>query len=154
MSVTVAPLGLEGLPDTVLIRILELLQLQRDIYHMCLVNRRINAVADPVLYKSISFAQPKHHVAFSASLIARPRRGSLIQNVRLEYPSEELSDVLHMMDSSAPIDNFSHALAAMSNLESLVLSVPETLCKGIGVLLNDPFALACLKSCELLKNII
>lgn len=74
----------------------------------------------------------------------------MIQNVRLEYPSEELSDVLHLMDGPSRTDNFSHALAAMSNLESLVLSVPETLCKGIGVLLNDPFALACLKSCEFL----
>jgi len=145
--------GLEGLPDTVLVRILDCLQTQRDVYHMCLVSRRINTVADPVLYKSISFAQPKHHVAFSASLITRPRRGSLIQNVRLEYPSEELSDVLHSIDSPSRIDNFSHALAAMSNLESLVLSVPETLCKGIGVLLNDPFALACLRTCEFFNQI-
>ena len=43
------PRGLEGLPDAVLIRILEYLQSQRDVYHMCLVSRRINTVADPVL---------------------------------------------------------------------------------------------------------
>jgi len=142
---------LDGLPDEVLIRILDYVANQRDLYHMCLVNRQINTVADPVLYKSISFAQPRHHVAFSASLMARPRRGSLIQNVRLEYPSEELSDIMHLMDTPSKMDNFSHALAAMSNLESLVLSVPEKLCRGIGVLLNDPFALACLTSCEFIR---
>ncbi|KAH8601907.1 hypothetical protein B0O99DRAFT_202902 [Bisporella sp. PMI_857] len=148
MSIAAASPVLGSIPENILLQIIEYLG-QRDIYHLCLVNRSINTVADPVLYKSISFAQPKHHVAFSASLIARPRRGSLIQNVRLEYPSEELEEVLHLTDHSSRIDNFSHALAAMSNLESLILSVPEKLCHGIGILLNDPFALACLKACTL-----
>jgi len=46
------------------------------------------------------------------------------------------------------IDDFSYAISTMSNLENLVISVPESLCRGIGTLFNGPFDLASLKSCE------
>jgi hypothetical protein len=148
MSVT-SPCGLLDLPDEIIAQILAHLPNLRDLCTTCLVNRKIHAVADPVLYKSIRFDEPKHHLTFSESLVARPRRGSLIQNVRLEYPSSELSEIMRLKDSSSRIDNFSHAISAMSNLESLVISVPESLCHGIGTLFNGPFDLACLKTCKL-----
>jgi hypothetical protein len=138
---------LGGLPEELLRQILRLLPL-RDVCSLCLLNRRMNSVADPVLYKSISFDQPKHHLKFSQSLLARPRRGSVILDVRLDYPSSELSDLMHLKDGSYRIDGFSHAISTMSNLESLVVSVPESLCHGIGTLFNGPFDLACLKHCE------
>jgi hypothetical protein len=136
-----------GLPDELLVQIFRLLPSLRDLYALCLVSRRINSVADPVLYKSILFDQPKHHLTFSESLVARPRRGSVIQNVRLDYPSSELSDIMNL-NSGYRIDGFSHAISTMSNLENLIVSVPESLCHGIGTLFNGPFDLACLKSCE------
>ncbi|RFU29576.1 hypothetical protein B7463_g6760, partial [Scytalidium lignicola] len=37
----------------------------------------------------------------------------------------------------------------MSNLENLVVSVPESLGRGIGTLFNGPFDLACLRTCSL-----
>jgi hypothetical protein len=144
------PRTLGDLPDELLIQTFSLLTAQRDLASLCLVSRRINTVADPVLYKSISWNEPKHHLTFSESLIARPRRGSLIQDVVLEYPSSELSDVMRLSLSDSPhrIDRFSHTISTMSNLERLVVSVPESLCHGIGVLFNSPFDLACLKSCK------
>lgn len=148
MKAVGSPLGLGDLPDELLIQILKFLPAQRDICAMCLVSRRINAVADPCLYKSISFDQPRHHLTFSTSLKSRPRRGSLIQNVRLEYPSSELSDIMYLKESSNRIDNFSYAVSTMSNLENLVISVPESLCRGIGTLFSSPFDLACLRSCR------
>jgi hypothetical protein len=144
---------LGDLPDAVLVRILEALPTQRDIGAMCLVSRRIHAIADLVLYRSILFDQPKHHMLFSTSLATRPRRGSLILNVRLDYPSSDLHDIMCLMDNPNRIDNFSHAISTMSNLENLVISVPETLCQGIGTLFNGPFDLACLKSCKSILRI-
>ena len=140
---------LGDLPDEILIHVLKFLPAQRDICALCLVNRRINAIADPCLHKSISFEEPKHHMRFSASLKTRPRRGSLIQSVRLEYPSSELSDIMCLKESPYRVDNFSHIFSAMSNLENLVISVPESLCRGIGTLFSSPFELACLKTCKL-----
>ena len=137
-----------GLPDELLIQVFTFLPSLRDLCALCLVSRRINSVADPVLYKSILFDQPKHHLTFSESLVTRPRRGSVIHNVRLDYPSSELSDLVHLKDGSYPIDGFSHAISTMSNLENLVVSVPESLCHGIGTLFNGPFDLACLKTCK------
>lgn len=139
---------LSGLPDELIIQIFRILPTLRDLCALCLVSRRINSVADPVLYKSILFDQPKHHLTFSQSLVTRPRRGSVIQNVRLDYPSSELSDLMHLKDGSHRIDGFSHAISTMSNLENLVVSVPESLCHGIGTLFNGPFDLACLKTCK------
>jgi F-box-like len=140
--------SLSDLPDNLLIRILEFLPAQRDIYSMCLVSRRINAAADPCLYKSISLDKPQRSPDIFTSLINRPRRGSLIQNVRLEYPTSELSDIMRLKDSPNRIDNFLYAVSTMSNLENLVISVPESLCRGIGTLFSSPFDLACLKSCK------
>jgi hypothetical protein len=145
------------LPDELLIQIFSLLPSQHDLFTTCLVSRRLNSLADPVLHKSILFDQPKHHFTFSESLITRPRRGSLIQHVRIEYPSSELSEFMSLKDGEEErvrgmgvgrVDRFSHTLSTMSNLENLVISVPESLCRGIGNLFNGPFDLACLKSCE------
>ena len=142
-----------GLPDELLIQIFTLLPSLRDLSALCLTSRRLSAVADPVLYKSILFDQPKHHLTFSESLVTRPRRGSIIQNVRLDYPSSELSDILHLKDGSYRIDGFSHAISTMSNLENLLVSVPESLCHGIGTLFNGPFDLACLKTCQFYQTV-
>lgn len=149
MSSTVSPSSLEALPDQLLIRILEIALTQHELQAVCLVSRRINAIADPILYRSILFDQPKHYMTFSSSLVNRPRRGSLIQNVRLEYPSSKLSEIMHVMDSTNRIDKFASAISTMSNLETLVISIPDSLCSGIGILFNHPFYLACLKSCKL-----
>ncbi|XMA14710.1 hypothetical protein WAI453_007501 [Rhynchosporium graminicola] len=140
---------LSSLPDELLIAILSSLPLQADLASCCLVSRRLNSIADPVLYKSILFDQPKHHLLFSESLVTRPRRGSLIQNVRVDFPSAEMADILTLTDTPHPIDRFSHTISTMSNLEDLVISVPESLSHGIGNLFNGPFDLACLKTCSL-----
>ncbi|RDW72788.1 hypothetical protein BP6252_06695 [Coleophoma cylindrospora] len=139
------------LPDEILTLILEALSAQRDLSAMCLVSRRMNSVADPVLYRSILFNRPKHHLTFSKSLVSRPRRGSLIQDVHLEYPSSKLTDTdtISPHDSANPIDHFSHTISTMSNLEKLVVSVPESLCRVIGTLFNGPFDLPSLKICSL-----
>jgi len=141
---------LAELPDELLIQIFELLLPSlRDLCTLCLVSRRINSVADPVLYKSILFDTPRHHLTFSESLVSRPRRGSIIQNVRLDYPGSELSDLMLLKDGgSYRIDGFSHAISSMSNLENLIISVPHSLLHGIGTLFNGPFDLACLKTCK------
>ncbi|KAF2712950.1 hypothetical protein K504DRAFT_478920 [Pleomassaria siparia CBS 279.74] len=146
-SLPIFPRRLDELPDEILIQILENVSAQHDLSATCLVNRRMNHVADPVLYKSILFCEPKHHFNFSESLVKRPRRGSVIQDIRLEYPSSELSDFIFAKESR--IDGFSHTISTMSNLESLEISVPESLCHGIGTLFNGPFDLACLKTCSL-----
>jgi hypothetical protein len=142
--------GLGDLPQELVVQILEMLATSRDLAAMCLVSRRMNSIADAVLHKSILFDKPKHHLTFSESLITRPRRGSLIVNVRLEYPSEELSELelARLDDNHNRVDRLSHAIATMSNLEDLVVSVPASLCRGIGTVFNGPFDLACLKSCE------
>jgi hypothetical protein len=139
---------LPDLPDELLIQILNSLSSQQDLHALCLVNRRLHHIADPVLYKSIAFEEPKHHIAFSESLNKRPRRGSLIQNIRLEYPGSELDEIISLRDGSYKIDNFSDTISRMSNLENLEISVPESLLHGIGTLFNGPFDLACLKTCE------
>jgi hypothetical protein len=144
-SIPLLPRRLDQLPDEILIQILENVSAQRDLAATCLVNRRMNHVADPVLYKSILFCEPKHHFTFSESLVKRPRRGSVIQDIRLHYPSSELSDFIFAKQSR--IDGFSDTISTMSNLESLEIHVPESLCHGIGTLFNGPFDLACLKIC-------
>ncbi|TVY60681.1 hypothetical protein LSUE1_G009653 [Lachnellula suecica] len=151
-SIQDIPRTLNGLPDELLLRIIEQLSAQRDLYATCLVSRRMNKVADPVLYKSIAFDEPHHHLTFSKSLITRPRRGSLIESIHVDYPGSELSDFMHMNHSPVSnriIDPFSRTISSMSNLEHLKISVPESLCKGIGTLFNGPFDLACLRSCSL-----
>jgi hypothetical protein len=148
MKVTSNSANLSGLPDELLILIFNLVS-QADLCSLSLVSRRLSSVADPVLYKTILFDQPKHHLTFSQSLVTRPRRGSVIHDVRLDYPSHELSDLMHLKDGSYPLDGFSHAISTMSNLEKLTVSVPESLLHGIGTLFNGPFDLACLKTCTL-----
>lgn len=145
---------LSDLPDELLSQILLLLPSTHDLHSLCLVSKRMHHVADPVLYKSINFLQPHHHIAFSESLSHRPRRGSLIQNVRLEYPGHELDEWLRLRDGSYRIDNFSDAISRMSNLEVLDVSVPEELLHGIGTLFNGPFDLACLKTCKYEKRLL
>lgn len=149
MSATGSPRQLGDLPDELLIRILKLLPSQRDISAMCLVNQRVHTLAVPFLYKSIFFDQPKHHMTFFTSLKNRPRRASFIQNVQLEYPGSTMVDMMYFKDKPNRIENFSYAISTMSNLKTLVISVPESLCHGIGTLFNGPFDLACLESCEL-----
>lgn len=51
-------------------------------------------------------------------------------------------------EASMHVDRFAHAISTMSNLEDLVISVPESLSRGIGTLFNGPFDLACLKTCS------
>src|SRR4051812_42713971 len=147
---TVLLRGLSDLPDELLTQILDTMLSNRDVWNMCLVNHRMNELADAVLHKNILFDQPRHHLTFSESLIRRPRRGSLIQHVRLEYPSSELTpfELMSLEDNHNRVDRLSHAIATMSNLEDLVVSVPETLCKGIGTVFNGPFDLPNLKTCE------
>src|SRR4051812_21818401 len=142
--------GIGQLPDELLTQILDTMLENRDILNLCLVSRHMNELADAVLHKSILFDKPKHHLTFSESLVRRPRRGSLIQNVRLEYPSSELTpfELMSLEDNHNRIDRLSHAIATMSNLEDLVVSVPDSLCKGIGTVFNGPFDLPNLKSCE------
>ncbi|KAG9228287.1 hypothetical protein BJ875DRAFT_490025 [Amylocarpus encephaloides] len=147
MVATPPPPALDSLPDEIIIQILSHLPLQRDLSATSLVSWHLYSVAVPVLYKSILFDQPKHHFTFSESLAKRPRRGSLIQDMRLEYPSSEVSDFIFKRESR--IDGFSHTISTMSNLELLEVSVPEGLCHGIGTLFNGPFDLACLKTCSL-----
>ncbi|KAI6712472.1 hypothetical protein PZA11_007009 [Diplocarpon coronariae] len=141
------PASLLKLPDELLLQITSRLS-HHDLASLCLVSQRLNSVADPVLYKSILFDQPKHHLLFSESLAARPRRGSLIQNVRVDYSGAGSGLKADLMGAH-PIDRFSHTISAMSNLEDLVIAVPESLARGIGNLFNGPFDLACLKTCSL-----
>ncbi|PBP28579.1 F-box domain-containing protein [Diplocarpon rosae] len=117
------PASLLKLPDELILQIISRL-LHHDLASLCLVSRRLNAIADPVLYKSILFDQPRHHLLFSESLATRPRRGSLIQNVRVDYAGAGLGLEGDLMEAH-PIDRFSHTISAMSNLEDLVIAVPE-----------------------------
>lgn len=61
------PRNLGGLPDELLQRIVDSLSSQRDLWAVCLVNRRLNKVGDPLLYRSIAFDEPHHHITFSES---------------------------------------------------------------------------------------
>lgn len=147
-ALVVSKKKLADLPDELLLQIIKSLPSQRDLHSLCLVSHRFHGVADPLLYHSIYFDEPQHHIAFSESLNYRPRRGSLIQNVRLEYPESQLAEIMSLRDGSYNIDNFSDAISRMSNLENLEISVPESMLHGIGTLFNGPFDLACLKTCE------
>lgn len=139
-----------SLSDEVLGRIFFFLPLKRDLCCVCRVSRRLNKIADPILHKDVLFKEPERHATFFKSLATRPRRGSLVENVRVEYPSHELSDFLQLDKSGYPIDRFSHTISTMTNLVTLVVSVPESLSFGIGHVFNGPFDLACLQSCKVL----
>ncbi|ROW04828.1 hypothetical protein VMCG_04806 [Cytospora schulzeri] len=149
------------LPERLLLMIFTIISQdsRHDLCNLSLANKKYHAIADRFLYKSILFESPEHHLTFSESLHRRPRRGSLIQDVKLEYPTFELSHLildtaLEQSDTShysrKGIDGLSRTLSAMSNLETLDIAVPVKLLHGIGALFNGPFDLACLKTCSLL----
>jgi hypothetical protein len=145
------------LPDELLRQILEAVGrvARRDLCNVSRVNKKCHRLSDAILYKSILFETPELHLTFSESLSRRPRRGSAIHEVKLAYPSSELS----RLALDAPVhgsyldptrsDSLSRTLSIMSNLEKLDISVPDVLLRGIGTLFNGPFDLACLKSCSL-----
>ncbi|OAG19012.1 hypothetical protein CC77DRAFT_1021850 [Alternaria alternata] len=148
---------LSTLPDELLLRIFEAVGCisRRDLCNVSRVNKRCHRLSDAVLYKSILFETPEFHLTFSESLSRRPRRGSSIYEVKLAYPSSELSQLA----LDAPVhgsyldpktsDTLSRTLSIMSNLEKLEISVPDVLLHGIGTLFNGPFDLTCLKTCSL-----
>jgi hypothetical protein len=143
------------LPDEVLLRLFEAVGRISlgDLSRVSQLNRKYHGLADLLLYKSVRFDRPEFHVIFSESLNRRPRRGSAIQDITLEYPSSELSRLA--LNAPLPGSHFvpghglSRTISAMSNLEKLDIAVPDTLLHGIGTLFNGPFDLACLKSCTL-----
>ncbi|POS70677.1 F-box domain-containing protein [Diaporthe helianthi] len=153
---------LARLPDKLILLIFDMLahESRHAICNVSILSRRYHALADRILYRSILFESPEHHLIFSESLDRRPRRGSMIENFKLEYPGSELSDLIldSALDKQSPtssntfrkgVDGLSRALASMSNLETLDIAVPEKLLHGIGALFNGPFDLAGLKTCSL-----
>ncbi|KAF1828497.1 hypothetical protein BDW02DRAFT_227237 [Decorospora gaudefroyi] len=145
------------LPDELLLHIFEAVgrNARRDLCNVSRVNKKYHRLSDAVLYKSILFDTPELHLTFSESLSRRPRRGSAIHEVKLSYPSSELSQLaLDTPVHGSYLDpkrsnSISRTLSIMSNLEKLDISVPDMLLHGIGTLFNGPFDLACLKSCSL-----
>ena len=145
------------LPDELLLQVFEAVGriARRDLCNVARVNKRCHRLSDAILYKSILFETPELHLTFSESLSRRPRRGSAIHEIKLAYPSSELSQLA----LDAPVhgsyldpqrsDSLSRTLSIMSNLEKLDISVPDVLLRGIGTLFNGPFDLACLKTCSL-----
>ncbi|KAI5917487.1 F-box domain-containing protein [Camillea tinctor] len=146
-----------SLPDELLVRIFEAVGhiSRRDLSNVSRVCKHWHELADSILYKTVRFESPEHHLVFSESLSRRMRRGSIIQDVSLEYPDGELSHLSlngHIPASHyepSRFDSLSRTISTMSNLEKLDISVPDTLLHGIGALFNGPFDLACLKSCTL-----
>ncbi|KAH8651449.1 hypothetical protein BX600DRAFT_483813 [Xylariales sp. PMI_506] len=145
------------LPDDLLRRIFSAVGhiSRRDLCNVSRLNKRYHQVADSILYEKIQFNTPQHHVTFSQSLGRRPRRGSLILGLRVDYPGSDLEHVsLEVPDDNpqlhARFDGLSGSISTMSNLEMLDVAVPDTLLRGIGILFSGPFDLACLKSCTLL----
>jgi hypothetical protein len=126
-----------------------------DLCNVSRLNKKYHLLADWVLYKKIQYNTPKFHLIFSKSLNRQPRRGSAIQDITLTYPSSDLSRLIlqapahgsHHVHSR--VDILWRSISSMSNLETLDISVPDTLLHGIGTLFNGPFDLACLKSCTL-----
>lgn len=145
------------LPDKILQRIFEMLaqDARHDLCSMSLVSKKHHALADAVLFRSILFDSPEQHLIFSETLDRRPRRGSIVQDVILQYPGSELSHLIldAPLDRShySPdrIDGLSRTLSTMSNLEKLDIAVPVKLLHGIGTLFNGPFDFANLKTCSL-----
>lgn len=145
------------LPDELLLQIFEALgrTSRKSLCNVSRLNRKYHKLSDAILYKSILFETPELHLTFSESLSRRPRRGSAIHEIKLSYPSSELSHLaldapVHnsYMDPQR-VDGLSRTLSIMSNLEKLDISVPAVLLHGIGTLFNGPFDLACLKTCSL-----
>lgn len=145
------------LPDELLLQIFETLgrTSRKSLCNVSRLNRKYHKLSDAVLYKSILFETPELHLTFSESLSRRPRRGSAIHEIKLSYPSSELSHlaldapVHNSYLDPKRVDGLSRTLSIMSNLEKLDISVPDVLLHGIGTLFNGPFDLACLKTCSL-----
>lgn len=145
------------LPDELLLQIFETLGLasRKSLCNVSRLNKKYHRLSDAVLYKSILFETPELHLTFSESLSRRPRRGSAIHEIKLSYPSSELSHlaldapVHNSYLDPKRVDGLSRTLSIMSNLEKLDISVPDVLLHGIGTLFNGPFDLACLKTCSL-----
>jgi len=145
------------LPDELLLQIFETLgrSSRKSLCNVSRLNKKYHKLSDAVLYKSILFETPELHLTFSESLSRRPRRGSAIHEIKLSYPSSELSHlaldapVHNSYIDPKRVDGLSRTLSIMSNLEKLDISVPAVLLKGIGTLFNGPFDLACLKTCSL-----
>lgn len=152
---------LAKLPDKLLLLIFEILandegsQGRHSLCNMSLVSRKYHTLADAMLYRSLLFDSPEQHLIFSESLDRRPRRGSMIEEVVLEYPGSELSHLI--LDaplgtshySPDRIDGLSRTLSTMSNLQTLDIAVPAKLLHGVGTLFNGPFDFASLKICRL-----
>ena len=141
---------LDVLPDNLLLHLFEILGniSKRELCSVSRLNKRYHQLGDAVLYKSLLLETPEFHLTFSESLGRRPRRGSAIYEVKLSYPSSELSQLA----LEAPLRKHydpSHSLSRMTNLEKLDISLPDVLLHGIGNLFNGPFDLACLKTCSL-----
>ncbi|KAH8706140.1 hypothetical protein GQ44DRAFT_716339 [Phaeosphaeriaceae sp. PMI808] len=145
------------LPDELLLRIFEKVgwASRKSLCNVSRLNRKYHKLSDAVLYKSILFETPELHLTFSESLSRRPRRGSAIHEIKLSYPSSELSHlaldgpVHNSYLDPKRVDGISRTLSIMSNLEKLDIAVPDVLLHGIGSLFNGPFDLACLKTCSL-----
>ncbi|KAH7062817.1 hypothetical protein BKA63DRAFT_483438 [Paraphoma chrysanthemicola] len=145
------------LPDELLLQVFETLgrSSRKSLCNVSRLNRKYHKLSDAVLYKSILFETPELHLTFSESLSRRPRRGSAIHEIKLSYPSSELSHlaldgpVHNSYLDPQRVDGLSRTLSIMSNLEKLDISVPDVLLRGIGTLFNGPFDLACLKTCSL-----
>jgi hypothetical protein len=145
------------LPDELLLQIFEALgrSSRKSLCNVSRLNKKYHRLSDAVLYKSILFETPEFHLTFSESLSRRPRRGSAIYEVKLSYPSSQLSHlaldapVHNSYLDPQRVDGLSRTLSIMSNLEKLDISVPDVLLHGIGTLFNGPFDLACLKTCSL-----
>ena len=152
---------MSALPDGLLTVIFEAVGRisKRDLCSISLLNKRCHALADAVLYRTVLFESPQHHIIFRESLSRRPRRGSAIQDITIRLMDTNLSLSHLILDdvrslppaavSRQEIDALSRVISTMSNLESLDISVPAKLLHGFGTLFNGPFDLACLKSCKL-----
>lgn len=145
------------LPDKLLLLIFEMVhhEARHDLCSVSLANKKLHALADKILYKALLFDSPEQHLTFSESLDRRPRRGSMIQDVVLAYPTSELSHLIldAPLDRSHydpdRIDGLSRSLSTMSYLRTLDIAVPIKLLPGIGALFNGPFDLAELRECSL-----
>jgi hypothetical protein len=148
---------LSVLPNELLLQIFETLgrTSRKSLCDVSRLNRKYHKLSDAILYKSILFETPELHLTFSESLSRRPRRGSAIHEIKLSYPSSELSHlaldapVHNSYLDPKRVDGLSRTLSIMSNLEKLDIAVPAVLSHGIGTLFNGPFDLACLKTCSL-----
>ncbi|KPI39670.1 uncharacterized protein AB675_3319 [Cyphellophora attinorum] len=138
------------LPDKILLQIFEALGriTKKNLCSVSRLNRRYHRLGDAVLYKTLLLETPELHLTFSESLGRRPRRASIIVEVKLAYPSAQLAQLA--LDTPARIHyDPSNSLSRMSNLEKLEISLPDVLLRGIGNVFNGPFDLACLKTCSL-----